>query len=160
MREIDWCCESRVCFLKRKMNLFFTWLSKNWIKKIEKSRLWESINWCFYNIEICPELFLIGLRTIIRKCCMYKLPLILILYRTWEYSNYNESFSTMYVIIGRTFSKQALEKQAQKKFLQNMAHQKVYSMQVRGALLLKVFIVYAAFWILISYAQDMFHDIS
>ena len=31
-----------------------------------------------------------------------------------------------------------------------MAHQKVYSMQVRGALLLKVFIVYAAFWILIS----------
>ena len=56
----------------------------------------------------------------------------------------------MYVIIGRTFSKQALEKQAQKKFLQNMAHQKVYSMQVRGALLLKVFIVYAAFWILIS----------
>ena len=66
----------------------------------------------------------------------------------------------MYVIIGRTFSKQALEKQAQKKFLQNMAHQKVYSMQVRGALLLKVFIVYAAFWILISYAQDMFHNIS
>ena len=66
----------------------------------------------------------------------------------------------MYVIIGRTFSKQAQEKQAHKKFLQNMAHQKVYSMQVRGALLLKVFIVYAAFWILISYAQDMFHDIS
>ena len=61
----------------------------------------------------------------------------------------------MYVIIGRTFSKQALEKQAQKKLLQNMAHQKVYSMQVRGALLLKVFIVYAAFWILISL---MFHS--
>ena len=39
MREIDWCCESRVCFLKRKMNLFFTWLSKNWIKKKEKSKI-------------------------------------------------------------------------------------------------------------------------
>ena len=48
------------------------------------------------------------------------------------------------------FQNRHWKKQAQKKFLQNMAHQKVYSMQVRGALLLKVFIVYAAFWILIS----------
>ena len=53
------------------------------VKKLDKKnpRLWESIYWY---IEICPELFLISLRTIRRKCCMYKLPLILILYRTWD----------------------------------------------------------------------------